>query len=128
MSEDLFAQWYKLSQLRIDPSWEASTLLSDIQTKEVLTPHFTIYWEHKEDHPRSFDFLVTEWCAGDGDDVYVQIALQGWAAFDGIRHAWFYRNPKDPDMHGYANYLNTSAFIKIFQKLEQLKIQYDVEG
>lgn len=133
MKDEYFDQWYKLSQLRVDPEDTRSPLLSEIETKEVLWKvgdynECVIYWHWRgEEYPKSFYFLVTQFCAGEDDETYVNIPIQGVAAFDGIRHGWFYRDPKDPEMHGYANYLNTSMFIKIFQKLGDLKTQYDIE-
>lgn len=57
-----------------------------------------------------------------GESTTVEIAISGWAAFDGVRHLYF--GDEQTDNVGYFNYPDLQEWLYLLRALSELQNRY----
>lgn len=57
-----------------------------------------------------------------GESTTVEIAISGWAAFDGVRHLYF--GDEQTDNVGYFNYPDLQEWLDLLRALSELQNKY----
>lgn len=75
-----------------------------------------------------FQFCAVQWTGSYwnmpkwSDSTLVDIAIHGWAAFDGVRHLYF--GHEETDNEGYFNYPDLQELLDLLRELNGLQTIY----
>lgn len=120
--------YYKLSEVKAE---EISKKAIELAHQEIIG-NCTLYWEEREPNgdiiKTGFYFVVTKFISAlvsptdSIEETFVEIVVHGYAYFDGIRHAYWFQHPKDPDANGYDYYPDMKTIFQITNRLHELEV------